>query len=67
MAESTVERIPQHRHCEHCGKAFVGEGKFCSNECKSVASADVKKQLKKLSLIWVALVAVVVGCVVVSL
>lgn len=65
MAET--ERIPQHRHCENCGKAFVGEGKFCCDTCKKTSGDDVKRQLRKLGLIWVALVAVVIICVAVSL
>ncbi len=67
MAETTIERIPQHRHCENCGKAFVGEGKFCSDRCKETAGDEVKSKLRKLMLIWVGLVAVVVICVVMSL
>ncbi len=67
MADATIERIPQHRHCENCGKAFVGDGRFCSEACKETAGADVKRQLRKLGLIWVALVAVVVVCVVMTL
>ncbi len=63
MADNIVERIPQHHHCENCGKAFVGEGRFCSDACKETAGDDVKRQLRKLGLIWVALVAVVVICV----
>lgn len=66
MAEQ-IERIPQHHHCENCGKAFVGEGRFCSDACKTTASDDVKRQLRKLGLIWVALVAVVVVCVIVGM
>lgn len=67
MAEPIVERIPQHRHCENCGKAFVGEGRFCSDACRETASDEVRGKLRKLGLIWVALIAVVVVCVVVSL
>lgn len=67
MAEPAVERIPQHRHCENCGKAFVGEGRFCSDACRETAGNEVKGKLRKLGLIWIALVAVVVVCVVVSL
>lgn len=67
MADNITEKIPQHRHCENCGKAFVGEGRFCSESCKETAGADVKRQLRKLGLIWVALVAVVVVCVAISL
>lgn len=59
----TVERIPQHRHCENCGKAFVGPDRFCGPECRETASDEVKGKMRKLGLIWVALVAVVVVCV----
>lgn len=66
MAE-TVERIPQHRHCENCGKAFVGEGRFCSPACKETATDEVKGKMRKLGLIWVACVVVVVVCVVLTI
>ena len=48
MTEPTVERIPQHRHCEKCGKAFVGKGNFCSPECEETARGEVKGKLRKL-------------------
>lgn len=67
MTEPTVERIPQHHHCEKCGKAFVGKGKFCSPECEETARDEVKSKLRKLMVIWVALVVVVVVCVVITL
>lgn len=66
MAE-TVERIPQHRHCVNCGKAFVGDGRFYSQACKDTAGDEVKHKLRKLGLIWVAIVAVTVVCVILSL
>ena len=59
MADN-VERIPQHRHCVNCGKAFVGEDRFCSAACKETASDEVKGKLRKYMLIWVAIVAVTV-------
>lgn len=62
MAEPTIEKIPQHHHCENCGKAFVGTGKFCGPECAEYAGSEAKGKLRKLMLIWVALVAVVVIC-----
>lgn len=67
MAEPTVERIPQHHHCEKCGKAFVGSGKFCSPACEETSRDEVKTKLRKLMLIWVALVAVAAICLVISL
>ncbi len=59
MAEN-VEKIPQHRHCVSCGKAFVGEGRFCSQQCKDTAGDEVKGKLRKLGLIWVAIVAITI-------
>jgi Uncharacterized protein containing a Zn-ribbon len=57
MAEYT-EKIPQHRHCRICGKAFVGDGYFCTEECKTSAGADAKKKIRKLIFIWIGIVAV---------
>lgn len=57
MADN-IERIPQHRHCVNCGKAFVGEGQFCSTQCKNTAGDEVKGKLRKLGLIWVAIIVV---------
>lgn len=62
MADYT-ERIPQHRHCVGCGKAFVGDGQFCSPACKESAGKDVKGKLRKLMLIWVGIVVVTVAVV----
>jgi predicted nucleic acid-binding Zn ribbon protein len=58
------ERIPQHRHCRECGKAFVGDGYFCGDECKVSAGAVAKKKIRKLFLAWIAIVAVTVVIVV---
>jgi len=52
------EKIPQHRHCRHCGKAFIGDGEFCSDECKSYKGGDAKKRLRKLLLAWLVIVCV---------
>ena len=40
----TTERIPQHRHCAGCGKAFVGEGRFCSKSCQEESGREVERQ-----------------------
>jgi predicted nucleic acid-binding Zn ribbon protein len=61
------ERIPQHRHCRECGKAFVGDGYFCSDECKGSAGAVAKKKIRKLFLAWIAIVAVTAVVVVIYL
>ena len=57
----TVERIPQHRHCVNCGKAFVGEGRFCSESCKETAGDEVKGKLKKLVVVTIVLVVLTLG------
>lgn len=59
MAEFT-EKIPQHRHCHLCGKAFVGEGNFCSEACRTSETAEVKKKLRKYLIILVAIWAVTI-------
>ncbi len=59
MAET--ERIPQHKHCIGCGKAFVdGVGRYCSAQCKESKAEELKKKKNKLLLIWLAAVAVMV-------
>ncbi|MDL2242001.1 DUF2116 family Zn-ribbon domain-containing protein [Bacteroidales bacterium OttesenSCG-928-L03] len=59
MAEQP-EKIPQHRHCRNCGKAFVGDGQFCGDECKTSAGAGAKKKVRKLFMLWIGIVAVTI-------
>lgn len=59
------EKIPQHRHCRNCGKAFVGDGQFCGNECKETAGSGAKKKVRKLFILWIAIVLVTVVAVVI--
>lgn len=63
MTEYT-EKIPQHRHCHICGKAFVGDGHFCTDECKNSAGKEVKKKLRKYMLVWIVIVAVTIAIIV---
>ena len=66
MAET--ERIPQHKHCILCGKAYVdGVGRSCSAQCKDSKAADLKKSKNKLLLIWLAAVAIMVIAIVIEL
>jgi len=39
-----AERIPQHAHCQICGKAVPSSESFCSEECKDKYQAMVKKR-----------------------
>jgi len=57
------ERIPQHRHCRNCGKAFIGDGEFCGDECKNSAGVVAKKKIRNLLLVWLAVVGVTIVAV----
>jgi len=59
------DKIPQHRHCEVCGKAFTGDDHFCCNECKESAGAEAKKKLRKLMIVWIAIVMITVVAIVI--
>lgn len=59
MAEAT-ERIPQHRHCYVCGKAFVGEGRYCGDSCKENKTVELKKMKRKYYLIFGVAVAMMI-------
>ncbi|MGD1061288.1 MAG: DUF2116 family Zn-ribbon domain-containing protein [Methanomassiliicoccales archaeon] len=48
-----VEKIPQHRHCRSCGKAFIGKDEFCSEECKAASHSRMKKKKNQLLLLYV--------------
>ena len=67
MAEKEVSQIPQHRHCVACGRAFTGSGRFCSPECQANSGKEVKGKLRKLGLVWVAIVVVTVVLVLMTL
>ncbi len=49
-----TEKIPQHSHCRQCGKAYVGEGKYCSDGCKSDATKSLKKRKNQLLFLYIA-------------
>ena len=60
MAEYT-ERIPQHKHCVYCGKAYItGEGRYCSQECKSKKADELRTSKRKLLIIWVIAAALMI-------
>ncbi len=47
-----VERIPQHRHCSGCGKAFTGKDPYCSEPCQLEKEGEVKAKKKQLLMLW---------------
>jgi predicted nucleic acid-binding Zn ribbon protein len=55
-----TETIPQHRHCFVCGKTHTGDGRFCSEACKDVKRADLKKKKRQLWVIMGLAVAMMV-------
>ncbi len=65
MKEGSVERIPQHRHCLNCNKAFVGEGRYCSEACDQGRTEELKKKRNKYLIIELVAVVMMVVCIVV--
>jgi predicted nucleic acid-binding Zn ribbon protein len=62
------EKIAQHRHCRQCGKAFVGNEPFCSDECKLAHKTNLQKKKKQLTLLYViTFIVLILALVFVSL
>ncbi|MDR3074411.1 MAG: DUF2116 family Zn-ribbon domain-containing protein [Candidatus Methanoplasma sp.] len=55
------EKIPQHKHCRNCGKAFTGDGLFCGEDCRGSAGSEAKKKIRKLFLVWLLIVGVTIA------
>ena len=63
-----MERIPQHRHCVYCGKAYItGEGRYCSADCKSKKADELRASKRKLLIIWVVAAAIMIGAIAIGL
>lgn len=62
------EKIPQHRHCSQCNKAFIGEDRYCSEECSRTASDRLRKRKRQLLLLYVvSFIVLVIALVAVNL
>jgi predicted nucleic acid-binding Zn ribbon protein len=48
-----ADRIPQHKHCRQCGKAFIGDEQYCSAECGSQGKDILKKRKRQLIILYV--------------
>ena len=48
-----MDKIPQHKHCSNCGKAFIGEGRYCSTECKNEGDKMLKSRKRQLIILYV--------------
>ena len=61
--EQHTAKIPQHRHCRRCGKAFIGEGPYCSDECRDLDGQAAKKKLYRyiaeIAILWAVVIAAV--------
>lgn len=62
-----VEKIPQHRHCDSCNKAYTGSGRFCGSECEKEKTGEISAKKKQLMTLWVLAMAVLVIALVVGL
>lgn len=63
MADN-IERIPQHRHCMNCNKAFIGDGRYCTPECENGKVTELKSKRNKLLIQWgIAVVIMVVAII----
>jgi len=50
-----VEKIPQHMHCQICGKAVASAETLCSDECKTQYQALVKKRKTYMYIMYAAI------------
>jgi predicted nucleic acid-binding Zn ribbon protein len=55
-----MERIPQHDHCQICGKAIPTGETVCSDECREEYQAFVKKRKTYMYVMYGALAVLVV-------
>jgi predicted nucleic acid-binding Zn ribbon protein len=55
-----TEKIPQHKHCHQCGRAFIGETNFCSDDCGKANTITMKKKKRQLLLLYVVTFVVLI-------
>jgi len=60
------QKIAQHRHCKACGKAFVGDGRYCSEECEKGNEQAMRKKRRQLLTLYIASVIILIGALVMS-
>lgn len=60
-----AEKIPQHYHCQICGKAIPVSETLCSDECKEKYKAFLKKK-KTTTLVMFALLAAFCAMILIS-
>ena len=60
------QEIAQHRHCRSCGKAFVGDDRYCSEECEKGNEHTLRKKKRQLLTLYVISVIIMIGALVLS-
>lgn len=60
------QKIAQHRHCRSCGKAFVGEGRYCSEDCEESNVQKLKQKKRQLLILYVVSVIIMIGAILLS-
>ncbi|HNU35824.1 MAG TPA: DUF2116 family Zn-ribbon domain-containing protein [Methanomassiliicoccales archaeon] len=60
------QKIAQHRHCRSCGKAFVGDDRYCSEECEKGNEETLRKKKRQLLTLYVVSVIIMIGALVLS-
>lgn len=55
-----VEKVPQHGHCQICGKAIPIKESVCSEECKEEYEKLMKKRKYYLYIMYAAIFVVII-------
>ena len=55
-----VEKIPQHAHCQMCGKAVPVNETLCSEECKQKYQNLLKKRRRYIYIMYGAIAVMII-------
>ena len=55
-----TEKIPQHAHCQICGKAIATEETMCSDECKQRYDSMIKRRKWLSYILYGSMIVIVV-------
>ena len=65
MINLAMDKIPQHKHCSNCGKAFIGEGRYCSTECENEGKKVLRSRKRQLIVLYVLTLVMLTGAVII--
>lgn len=60
-----MEKIPQHKHCSQCGKAFIGDSRYCSAECKNKGEKMMKARKRNLIVLYMVTLMILTVAVII--